>query len=250
VPVVGKGEVARYHDMHWLRIDRYFVTDKDNPDDLKGVVFQPMMCQHCDNAPCENVCPVSATNHSSEGINQMAYNRCIGTKYCANNCPYKVRHFNWMDWNDADCFEDNLYEDYKRDDINDDLTRMMLNPDVTVRSRGVMEKCSMCAQKLQAAKLDAKKAGMPLVDGAAKTACQMACSTGAIIFGDLNDEKSEVAKERADERTYFLLEDVGVKPTTSYKVKVRNQEERVILQEQIATKSKAKEEHKAEEKHS
>ena len=152
VPVVGKSEVLRYHDMHWLRIDRYFVSDEKNPDDLKGVVFQPMMCQHCDNAPCENVCPVAATNHSSEGINQMAYNRCIGTRYCANNCPFKVRRFNWSDYTGADSFANNQDQQLvgKLDPVifqmNDDLTRMVLNPDVTVRSRGVMEKCSFCVQ--------------------------------------------------------------------------------------------------------
>ncbi len=142
VSVVGKEQVVLAHEMHWLRIDRYFAGDENNPE----VVFQPMLCQHCDNAPCENVCPVAATNHSSEGINQMAYNRCIGTRYCANNCPYKVRRFNWRDWNGADSFEGNLHDTA---DMNDALTRMVLNPDVVVRSRGTMEKCSFCVQRLQ-----------------------------------------------------------------------------------------------------
>ncbi|HEY8916118.1 MAG TPA: TAT-variant-translocated molybdopterin oxidoreductase, partial [Chitinophaga sp.] len=167
VSVVGKEQVIKAHEMHWIRIDRYFSGDENNPE----VVFQPMLCQHCDNAPCENVCPVAATNHSSEGINQMAYNRCIGTRYCANNCPYKVRRFNWRDWNGADSFENNLYD---VSDMNDNLTRMVLNPDVVVRSRGVMEKCSFCVQRLQDAKLAAKKAGRPVKDGEAKTACQQA----------------------------------------------------------------------------
>ncbi|HZI54386.1 MAG TPA: TAT-variant-translocated molybdopterin oxidoreductase, partial [Chitinophagaceae bacterium] len=194
VPVVGKSEVLRYHDMHWLRIDRYFVSSDENPDDLKGVVFQPMLCQHCDNAPCENVCPVAATNHSAEGLNHMTYNRCIGTRYCANNCPFKVRRFNWADYNGADSFPDNQDQKLvgKLDPVvfqmNDDLSRMVLNPDVTVRSRGVIEKCSFCVQKLQAAKLDAKKQDRPLADGDAKTACQMACSADAIVFGNVHDK--------------------------------------------------------------
>ena len=160
VAVVGKNEVARFHDMHWMRIDRYFSGDLENPN----VVFQPMLCQHCDNAPCENVCPVAATNHSSEGINQMVYNRCIGTRYCANNCPYKVRRFNWADYMGADSFPDNqkgIISDASMM-MNDDLTRMVLNPDVTVRSRGVMEKCSFCVQRLQEGKLKAKKESRPL----------------------------------------------------------------------------------------
>ncbi|MET0393385.1 MAG: TAT-variant-translocated molybdopterin oxidoreductase, partial [Chitinophagaceae bacterium] len=197
VPVVGKSEVLRYHDMHWLRIDRYFVSDEKNPDDLKGVVFQPMMCQHCDNAPCENVCPVAATNHSSEGINQMAYNRCIGTRYCANNCPFKVRRFNWADYTGADSFPNNQDQqlvgrlDPVVHQMNDELTRMVLNPDVTVRSRGVMEKCTFCVQRTQAAKLTAKKEGRPLKDGEAKTACQQACSGDAIVFGNVHDKDSQ-----------------------------------------------------------
>jgi Fe-S-cluster-containing dehydrogenase component len=232
VPVVGKREVLRYHDMHWLRIDRYFVTG-ENIDDLKGVVFQPMMCQHCDNAPCENVCPVAATNHSQEGINQMAYNRCIGTRYCANNCPFKVRRFNWSDYTGADSFPNNQDQQLvgKLDPVifqmNDDLTRMVLNPDVTVRSRGVMEKCSFCIQKLQAAKLDAKKENRVMVDGEAKTACQMACSADAIVFGNVHDKGSEINKVRAEntQRSYYVLEDLHVLPNVSYLAKIRNTEE-------------------------
>ncbi|MBL7738498.1 MAG: TAT-variant-translocated molybdopterin oxidoreductase [Chitinophagaceae bacterium] len=232
VPVVGKREVLRYHDMHWLRIDRYFVSG-ENPDDLKGVVFQPMMCQHCDNAPCENVCPVAATNHSTEGINQMAYNRCIGTRYCANNCPFKVRRFNWADYTGADSFANNQDQQLvgKLDDVifqmNDELTRMVLNPDVTVRSRGVMEKCSFCVQRTQAAKLTAKKENRMLADGDVKTACQQACSAGAIVFGNAHDKESKVSKVREDnkQRSYYVLEQLHVLPNVTYLAKVRNTDE-------------------------
>ena len=233
VPVVGKSEVLRYHDMHWLRIDRYFVSDATNPDQLKGVVFQPMMCQHCDNAPCENVCPVAATNHSSEGVNQMTYNRCIGTRYCANNCPFKVRRFNWADYTGADSFPNNRDQqmvgklDPVVEQMNDDLTRMVLNPDVTVRSRGVIEKCSFCFQRLQAAKLEAKKQDRPLADGDAKTACQTACSANAIVFGNVRDKESEIAQVRANNasRSYYVLEQLHVLPNVSYLAKVRNTDE-------------------------
>ena len=227
VSVVGKDHVLKSHEMHWLRIDRYFSGMPDEPDTIQ-TVFQPMLCQHCDNAPCENVCPVSATNHSSEGLNQMAYNRCIGTKYCANNCPYKVRHFNWMDWNGADAFADNLYEDGRRDDINDDLTRMVLNPDVTVRSRGVMEKCSFCVQRLQDAKLTAKKAGRPMKDGEARTACQQSCPSDCITFGNVNDKESEIYKLRKKdqmERTFYVLEHIHTLPNINYLAKIRNTDE-------------------------
>ncbi len=233
VSVVGKREVLRYHDMHWLRIDRYFISDEKDPDNLKGVVFQPMLCQHCDNAPCENVCPVAATNHSSEGINQMAYNRCIGTRYCANNCPFKVRRFNWSDYTGADSFKNNQDQQLvgKLDGViqqmNDDLTRMVLNPDVTVRSRGVMEKCSFCFQKLAAAKLDAKKENRILKDGDAKTACQMACSAGAIVFGNAKDKDSELVKVRNEnkQRSFYVLEQLHVLPNITYLAKVRNSDE-------------------------
>jgi MoCo/4Fe-4S cofactor protein with predicted Tat translocation signal len=233
VPVVGKREVLRYHDMHWLRIDRYFVSDEKNPDDLKAVVFQPMMCQHCDNAPCENVCPVAATNHSQEGINQMTYNRCIGTRYCANNCPYKVRRFNWADYTGADSFPNNRDQqlvgklDSVIEQMNDDLTRMVLNPDVTVRSRGVIEKCSFCVQKIQSAKLDAKKDNRMLKGDDVKTACQTACPTNAILFGNAVDKTSTVAKVREEnkQRTFHVLEQLHVLPNVTYMAKIRNTEE-------------------------
>jgi molybdopterin-containing oxidoreductase family iron-sulfur binding subunit len=225
VAVVGKPEVLRGHEMHWLRIDKYFSGDMDNPK----VVFQPLMCQHCDNAPCENVCPVAATNHSSEGLNQMTYNRCIGTRYCANNCPFKVRRFNWADYSGADSFPDNQ-RDVLNDvvlNMNDDLTRMVLNPDVTVRSRGVIEKCSFCVQRLQAAKLDAKKESRPMVDSDVKVACQQSCPTNAINFGNANDKHSAITKVRVENpnRQFYVLEQLHVLPNVTYLAKVRNSEE-------------------------
>jgi molybdopterin-containing oxidoreductase family iron-sulfur binding subunit len=225
VAIVGKPEVLRGHEMHWLRIDKYFSGDMENPK----VVFQPLMCQHCDNAPCENVCPVAATNHSSEGLNQMTYNRCIGTRYCANNCPFKVRRFNWADYTGADSFPDNQ-EGIVNDvvmNMNDDLTRMVLNPDVTVRSRGVIEKCSFCVQRLQAAKLDAKKDSRPMVDNDIKVACQQSCPTNAITFGNANDKHSAITKVRVDNpnRSFYVLEQLHVLPNVTYLAKVRNESE-------------------------
>ncbi len=265
VTVVGKEEVAKSRDMFWLRIDRYYSSDMskekaseenvgtkemyiemENPSANPKVTFQPMMCQHCNHAPCENVCPVLATSHSSEGLNMMTYNRCIGTRYCANNCPFKVRRFNWFNYT-----ENKDFADFNPSQL--ELGKMVLNPDVTVRCRGVMEKCSMCAQRLQAGKLVAKKAGMPIVDGAIKTACQQACPTNAIMFGDVNDTESEVVKWRKDERNYLLLEDVGVKPTVSYMVKVRNQEEKILPKDELIGANKhegKKEETHTEKKHS
>lgn len=232
VSMVGKNEVMRFHDMHWLRIDRYFTGDYADPHSVQ-TIFQPMLCQHCNNAPCENVCPVSATNHSSEGLNQMVYNRCIGTKYCANNCPFKVRRFNWADYTGSDSFPNN--QDQRgvgrlNDSVlmmEDDLTRMVLNPDVTVRGRGVMEKCSFCVQRLQDGKLKAKKEDRPLLDMQdVRTSCQQACPTNAIVFGNINDSKSAVVKERVENnhRLYHVLEELHVLPNISYLAKVRNPE--------------------------
>ncbi len=223
VPVVGKHEVYRHHEMTWLRIDRYFYGDYENPN----VVYQPMMCQHCDNAPCENVCPVSATNHSSEGLNQMAYNRCIGTRYCANNCPYKVRRFNWLDYNTADLFPVNEVP-LNGEEVpfgGDNLTRMVLNPDVTVRVRGVMEKCSFCVQRIQEGKLTAKSEGRALRDGEVKSACQTACPTGAITFGDTNMKGSEIDKKFHDPLNYIVLEEINIRPSVQYTVKVVNRDD-------------------------
>jgi len=256
VSVVGKIQVQRAHEMHWLRIDRYFTGDLQNPD----VVFQPMMCQHCDNAPCENVCPVAATNHSSEGLNQMTYNRCIGTRYCANNCPYKVRRFNWLDYNGADSFKDNQQSLIGTDTnevinhMNDDLTRMVLNPDVTVRGRGVIEKCSFCVQRLQETKLEAKKAQDPSIIRNVKTACMQACPTNAISFGNVNDPESEVSKARADEsRNFYVLEQLHVLPNVSYLAKIRNTDRHIGHEEEhsapVAPAGAKKEEAHAEAAH-
>lgn len=209
VPVVGKQEVMNYRIMHWMRIDRYYNGDEQNPE----TVFQPIMCQHCDNAPCENVCPVSATNHSSEGLNQMAYNRCVGTKYCMNNCPYKVRRFNWFRYATSDKFDYNM---------NSDLGRLVLNPDVTVRERGVVEKCSLCVQRIQEKKLLAKEENRTLADGEIKPACSQSCPSGAIVFGDVNDPNSEVSKLFKDPRNYHLLEELHTLPSVGYLTLVRN----------------------------
>ncbi|GGI22485.1 TAT-variant-translocated molybdopterin oxidoreductase [Pedobacter mendelii] len=226
IPVVGRDEVRRRREMHWIRIDRYYSYETPTGDvtrekeiakledlDNVSVVHQPMLCQHCDHAPCETVCPVLATVHSSDGLNHMAYNRCVGTRYCANNCPYKVRRFNWFNyWNDS------RFDNY----LNNEFTQLVLNPDVTTRSRGVMEKCSMCIQRIQAGKLKAKIEKRPLKDGDIKMACQEACSANAIIFGDANDPNSEVSKALRSERIYYVLEEINVKPGIGYMTKIRN----------------------------
>ncbi len=236
ISVVGKDEVRRSREMHWLRVDRYYSSDMtkerakeegmskipmylamEEPSDNPRVVFMPVMCQHCNHAPCETVCPVAATTHSNEGLNQMAYNRCIGTRYCANNCPYKVRRFNWFNYVSKDFSEVNP--------AWDDLGRMVLNPDVTVRARGVIEKCTMCVQRIQGGKLEAKKGGRPVQDGDIETACSAACGTGAIVFGDLNDKGSKVRGLASGDRSYHMLEEIGVRPNVNYLVKVRNAEE-------------------------
>ncbi|RZK82042.1 MAG: 4Fe-4S dicluster domain-containing protein [Pedobacter sp.] len=247
IPVVGKEEVRKRREMHWIRIDRYYsfnveaaeghgveaaehgahgshgtginsvtkekeIAHLDHMDNV-SVVHQPMLCQHCDHAPCETVCPVLATVHSSDGLNHMAYNRCVGTRYCANNCPYKVRRFNWFNyWNDS------RFDNY----LNNEFTQLVLNPDVTTRSRGVMEKCSMCIQRIQSGKLQAKMEKRPLKDGDIKMACQEVCSANAIIFGDGNDPESEVSKALRSERIYYVLEEINVQPGIGYMTKIRN----------------------------
>ena len=247
VPVVGKDEVRRGREMHWLRLDRYYASDEEAtvgqrndkdtfsyakaeyPAENPKVVHQPMMCHHCNHAPCETVCPVAATTHSNEGLNQMTYNRCIGTRYCANNCPYKVRRFNWFN-----------YPSYKKfNEVNpaqDELGRMVLNPDVTVRTRGVMEKCSFCVQKIQEGKLTAKKEQRPVKDGDVTTACSDVCPTNAIVVGDWNDVNAHVRTSADDKRAYQALEEIGVKPNVWYKVKVRNEENPKLAEIQTASK--------------
>ncbi len=224
VPVVGKKEVSRHHEMSWLRIDRYYYGDVENPN----VVYQPMMCQHCNNAPCENVCPVNATNHSQEGLNQMAYNRCVGTRYCANNCPYKVRRFNWYDYTTADLFPMNQYNlaaEKTQPFYSDNLVRMVLNPDVTVRSRGVIEKCSFCVQRIQEGKLTAKKEDRTLSDNDVKTACQTACPTNAITFGDMNNKEGNLFRKLENPLNYIVLEEINAKSVVNYTMKVNNRNE-------------------------
>ena len=183
------------------------------------VAFQPVMCQQCDNAPCETVCPVLATTHSDEGLNQMTYNRCVGTRYCANNCPYKVRRFNWFSYTDNDKFATNPAQT--------DLGKMVLNPDVTVRARGVMEKCTFCVQRIQAVKLESKRNSRRPKDGEIQTACQQSCPSNAIIFGDLNDPDSEVSQLFLNERAYGVIEELNVLPSVNYLTKVRNKKSTV-----------------------
>ena len=213
IPSVGKFEVERGREMHWLRIDRYFVGDDENNPD---VAVQPIGCQQCEEAPCENVCPVNATVHTPEGLNDMAYNRCVGTRYCANNCPYKVRRFNYLDWHGHMDDKFGWYEDFP------ESRKLQFNPNVTVRMRGVMEKCTYCVQRIQEGKISARREGRELKDGDVKSACQQACPTQAIAFGDLNDENSAVAKWSKVNRNYKLLPEIGVRPRTSFLARIRN----------------------------
>jgi MoCo/4Fe-4S cofactor protein with predicted Tat translocation signal len=236
VPVVGKKEVRVGRDMHWLRIDRYYSSEVETREEAKAqglsggdlykaleteaenpeVTFQPMMCQHCNHAPCETVCPVAATSHGRQGQNQMAYNRCVGTRYCANNCPYRVRRFNWFQYSNNNEFDFNM---------NNDYGKMVLNPDVVVRSRGVMEKCSMCIQMTQATILKAKKEGRAVNTDEFETACSSACTTGAMVFGDVNNKKDKVAELAIDKRAYNVLDYLQTKPNVIYQVKVKNTNE-------------------------
>jgi Fe-S-cluster-containing dehydrogenase component len=202
IPVVGREDVANSREMHWLRIDRYQEGSSENP----RIVTQPMLCQHCENAPCEYVCPVGATTHSDEGLNEMVYNRCVGTRFCSNNCPYKVRRFNWFDYNA------HLTE----------IERMVKNPDVTVRERGVMEKCTFCVQRIREAEIAAEATGQPLRGDQVKTACQQSCPTKAIVFGSLTEPESEVVRGREEGRTYGVLADLGTEPRVRYLARIRN----------------------------
>jgi len=247
IPIVGKEEVIAGREMHWIRVDRYFKFGKRegkfDAGKLESIALQPLTCHHCENAPCEQVCPVAATVHDTDGLNVMVYNRCIGTRYCSNNCPYKVRRFNYFDYHRRDPLRERplpllqVQPDYytKRQSGAEELLQMQFNPEVSVRMRGVMEKCTFCTQRIAEAKIEAKNAWVQtppaerdhaervaVPDGAIQTACEQACPAQAIVFGDLNDAESRVSKLHAHERSYAMLEFLNVKPRVQYLAKLRN----------------------------
>jgi molybdopterin-containing oxidoreductase family iron-sulfur binding subunit len=231
IPIVGAEQVKNSREMHWLRIDRYFQGDEEDAQ----IVHQPVACVHCETAPCEQVCPVAATVHTEEGINAMAYNRCIGTRYCANNCPLKVRRFNYFNYNE-DVGVGYGVKAYPGtiESANRKLQALVLNPDVTVRGRGVMEKCTYCIQRIEKGKIEARKdGGRPIRDGDVITACQAACGTNAIDFGNIADPESAVAKKHKDSRAYGILEQLNIKPRTEYLARIRNPHARLMTVEQI-----------------
>jgi molybdopterin-containing oxidoreductase family iron-sulfur binding subunit len=202
-PVVGRTQVLNSREMHWLRIDRY-IDDGSAPGDTV-IAVQPMLCQHCEDAPCEYVCPVEATTHSPDGLNEMVYNRCVGTRFCSNNCPYKVRRFNWFDFKQ-----------------HDGLQILARNPDVTVRDRGVMEKCTYCVQRIRRTEIDARVAGRAVGATEVRTACQQACPTQAISFGSITNRASTVSEQRTRPHSYEVLHDQGTRPRTTYLARIRN----------------------------
>jgi molybdopterin-containing oxidoreductase family iron-sulfur binding subunit len=214
-PVVGRERVAMGREMHWIRIDRYYKGDASDPE----IKHQPLTCQQCEKAPCEQVCPVGATMHSKEGLNDMVYNRCIGTRYCSNNCPYKVRRFNYFNYN-VDTIGMTPFTG--TDDKGAKLKSMVFNPDVTVRSRGVMEKCTFCVQRIQGVKIKAKNAARSIKDGEIKVACEQACPTGAIVFGDLNDARSRVARDHKRPRAYEMLQELNNKTRNNFLARISN----------------------------
>jgi molybdopterin-containing oxidoreductase family iron-sulfur binding subunit len=274
IPIVGKEMVGKSREMHWIRIDRYYAGPAKNPDEDPQAVVQPMLCQHCEAAPCENVCPVNATSHDDEGLNVMTYNRCVGTRYCSNNCPYKVRRFNFFDYNRRPL--NHLYQsplvmetdgewellrwlkNPDKGNLPEDewqLARLVKNPDVSVRMRGVMEKCSLCLQRIEQAKIAAKVKArdtdhirLSEKEGTVpKTACQQACPAGAIIFGDISDPDSSVTKAKAQERTYSVLDFLLTKPRCTYLARIRNPNQDMPDYKEHSTPYTTEEFHRAEE---